>query len=86
MSAREGNDDKAKNSGQDKDDTQEWVLVDGPLRWELVESPDEGEQNTSETTRRWESHFDFSIGRGRWKYTLFGWDIKVEKTREVRWH
>ncbi|KAI0433211.1 hypothetical protein F5Y09DRAFT_351990 [Xylaria sp. FL1042] len=69
---------KAKHSDEKLDDNREW---------ELVNIPEEGEQDRADSTsaRRFESHFDFTVGQGRWKLTLFSWDIKVERP-QVKWH
>jgi len=41
--------------------------------WEVVESP-----NSDETTPDgFSSHFDITLGWGKWKFTLFSWDMKI---------
>ncbi|KAI1295122.1 hypothetical protein F5Y03DRAFT_399379 [Xylaria venustula] len=53
--------------GRDNDDEQQW---------ELVNIPDENEGADSYTTC-FEHYFEFNIGRGWWKFTLFSWDVKI---------
>ncbi|KAK4444004.1 hypothetical protein QBC34DRAFT_498606 [Podospora aff. communis PSN243] len=51
-------------------------------KWEIVETPATGkEHDTGEGTNfgrmAVSSHFDFNIGWGKYKFTLFSWDVNV---------
>ncbi|KAK0707856.1 hypothetical protein B0H67DRAFT_588791 [Lasiosphaeris hirsuta] len=56
-------------------------------QWELVtassENHDEdGERHSQDmqTTQSWSSQFDFKLGWGAWKFTLFSWDINFKRS------
>ncbi|KAK7918242.1 hypothetical protein PG985_010116 [Apiospora marii] len=45
-------------------------------QWEVLPKP--GEAGASEGGEGgMSSHFDFKVGWGKWKYTVFSWDLKV---------
>jgi len=51
--------------------------------WEVVQPPEDQPDRTADNDPKdectWlQSHFDFTVGWGRWKYTLFQWDVDVE--------
>ncbi|KAK2763323.1 hypothetical protein FQN54_009959 [Arachnomyces sp. PD_36] len=47
-------------------------------QWDVVTNP-EAEGETNPPARRMSSHFDFKLGWGKWKHTLFSWDMNVRK-------
>ncbi|KAK8022233.1 hypothetical protein PG993_013000 [Apiospora rasikravindrae] len=48
-------------------DGEQWVVVPKP---EETGTSEEGEGGM-------ESHFDFKVGWGKWKHTVFSWDLKI---------
>ncbi|KAI1426385.1 hypothetical protein F5Y12DRAFT_743121 [Xylaria sp. FL1777] len=58
-----------KHVDEGNDDSQEW---------ELVSIPEEGIVNADGTLNRFENHFDFTVGWGERKLTLFSCDVKYE--------
>ena len=58
---------------------EEKLRTDGQ-QWEVVNSPVSDNQNsqTDPPARAMSSHFDFHVGWGKWKFTLFSWDVNVK--------
>ncbi|KAK1764333.1 hypothetical protein QBC33DRAFT_572713 [Phialemonium atrogriseum] len=58
---------------------EEKLRTDGQ-QWEVVNSPVSDNQNsqTDPPSMGLSSHFDFHVGWGKWKFTLFSWDVNVK--------
>lgn len=49
--------------------------------WEVVTAPQANEEPAS-SRKSVSSHFDIRLGWGKWKFTLFSWDIEVNSYLE----
>ncbi|KAI1774330.1 hypothetical protein F4818DRAFT_79882 [Hypoxylon cercidicola] len=60
---------KLRNENGHNDDRNDWAVVPHP------------EANTGENppSRGASSHFDITLGWGKWKFTVFSWDASVRK-------
>jgi len=70
-SAQPQGQDDGKNDG--KNDDQEWAVVNSPR--------DETNEHICEGMS---SHFDLQLGWGKWKWTVFSWDVNIKKTHNHR--
>lgn len=61
----------------DQSDDQQWTIVPRPEA-NIEENP---------SSRGASSHFDITLGRGNWKFTVFSWDMSVrEHAGEIPHH
>jgi hypothetical protein len=60
---------QAQDQNDDKIDDQQWEILANP------EAGDEKDTHVHATS----SHFDFHLGWGKWKVTLFSYDLKIKK-------
>lgn len=65
-------DSRSQTHGHDDSET------DGQ-QWDVVSNP-EADNETDSPARSMSSHFDFTLGWGQWKHTLFSWDMNVWKS------
>lgn len=49
-------------------------------QWEVVANPGADDDETDSAGRGVSSHFDVKLGWGRWRFTLFSWDMNVRKS------
>ncbi|KAK0657909.1 hypothetical protein B0T16DRAFT_402714 [Cercophora newfieldiana] len=68
--------------GVAQNDAQQWEVVETPAT-----NPDPGRESDSETNvqgHKVSSHFDIKLGWGKYKFTLFSWDMNVKNTTTRR--
>ena len=67
--ARSNSSSRDRGHDEDKRDDQQWEVVVSP----------EADKGIDSSAGGFSSHFDLQLGWGRWKFTVFSWDLIVSK-------